>query len=478
MHTLDVRTQPYYEDALALARHPDFDSLSETARYKTLNALVNSIRVPEDEFSMDRLWDAFNVIRDKLLTPVNDYGKAVLYRFRDELLSMFLEHCIWAKKNGAEYDPEPARPLIAAADKLLQERTGSLLTNENPDAAASFLAVKLCLGDITLEEMLDCMDEIQRSAEQSQNPVIQLVGLAQVSSHYLNMLYYFSDAPKEDVIRRSREHVRVVTAKLVNISHMINNTAVNQSIVNFLCAASLTGSFNEFEQLILESTIYADKSLYIHTAMVREMSRSIFDYMIETTPEVFDGVAGHGADYIRDHRDEMKLLLSDCCMYHDIGKFFILDIVENSMRRLTDDEFSLIKEHPGNFEKIYQVSDDDDERVKCIRDCAMTHHLWHDGSKGYPRVNQTKNRPFADILAIADSIDAATDYIGRPYHSEKTLDQLIEEIQNDSGTRYGPEAAAVLSVPEVRDKLLYWITDGREEVNYQIYAFNRYKPEY
>lgn len=40
---------------------------------------------------------------------------------------------------------------------------------------------------------------------------------------------------------------------------------------------------------------------------------------------------------------------------------------ENSVRRLTDDELEIIKEYPGHFEHIYQIIDDRDERVLCIR---------------------------------------------------------------------------------------------------------------
>ena len=169
----------------------------------------------------------------------------------------------------------------------------------------------------------------------------------------------------------------------------------------------------------------------------------------------------------------MRKLLSDCCMFHDIGKFFMLDLVENSMQKLTYDEFEIIKEHPSHFENIFQVIDDTDEKLLCIRDCALTHHLWHDGTKGYPNIAQTKNRPFADILAVADSIDAATDFFGRPYNLGKNIDELIKEFQSQSGTKYGKEVVDILSVPFVRDKLQYWITEGRKDIFYRIYAFNK-----
>ena len=51
--------------------------------------------------------------------------------------------------------------------------------------------------------------------------------------------------------------------------------------------------------------------------------------------------------------------------------------------------------------------------------------------------------------------------------------ELIAEFQKGAGSQYGPEAAAALGVPEVRDRLHYWITEGRKEIYYRIYAFNK-----
>jgi len=171
--------------------------------------------------------------------------------------------------------------------------------------------------------------------------------------------------------------------------------------------------------------------------------------------------------------EELRALMDDCCMFHDIGKFFMLDIVENAMRRLTEDEFLLIRSHPEGFEDIYENWSLSDERFLCIHDCALTHHLWHDGSQGYPRVAQTKNRPFADILTIADGLDAATDSYGRPYRISKTIDALIAEFQSGAGTQYGQEAAAALSDPDVRGRLERLVSDGRKDIYYQIYTGNR-----
>lgn len=148
----------------------------------------------------------------------------------------------------------------------------------------------------------------------------------------------------------------------------------------------------------------------------------------------------------------------------------MIEVVSNSSRRLTDDEFAIIKHHPKSFETVCENDHMDSEEVKCIRDCAFLHHRWHDGNGGYPNIPQTKNRPFVDILAIADSLDAATDFIGRPYGAGKTLDDLIGEFLEMGGTRYSLEVARILCEDEVKKAVEDIITNRREEVNYRIYA--------
>ena len=471
-HCFAAKDALYLDECIALAKqYLDSDELDEKARTKLFALLAREVITGEEHFPADRFRYIYDLLRSHAHAPRTQYETLCLLFFSTTILQLFREHCIWAKDHGVSPDIESAKPLIRELCGFLRD-----MIAENPGLGGSadimvfLLSAEYFTGDISLDGLLDKITELQRTASDSPDPITQTQALGLFNHLYLNTLYRYSDAPKEEIARRSRERVREVLPKLLNVTRQVNNVMFNRNIVEFLNAASLTGSFDEFALVILESTVYADKALYIHTEMVREMSRAIFDYMIEVTPEAFDGVAGKYTAYIRAHKDEMKRLLDDCCMFHDIGKFFMLDIVENSMRRLTDDEFEIIKEHPEHFEHIYQIIDDRDERVLCIRDCALTHHLWHDGTRGYPLVPNTANRPFVDVLAIADSIDAATDFLGRPYHSGKTIDELIREFQAEAGTHYGPKAAAALSAPEVRDRLHYWITEGRKEIYYRIYT--------
>ena len=45
----------------------------------------------------------------------------------------------------------------------------------------------------------------------------------------------------------------------------------------------------------------------------------------------------------------------------------------------------------------------------------------------------------ADLIKIADSIDAGTDVYGRCYREAKTLDTVLEELKKMAGTIYNPD---------------------------------------
>ena len=461
---------PYSKDCMALVQR--IGELGTEGRRNALAGMSRTVVMPPDTFPLERFRTIHETLVREFPRPLSDQDGLILLITQCNILDAFKETCLFSSEHGLRFDRESVRPFLEEIEELVRENiTGDRTYGLGRIKLENLLLITdYLLGKLSVHEFLDALDTEMRETRNSSNPSLRGYGLGGIGHDYLNLLFRCTPFPMETVLRLSRDLVKRVLPDLLPLSRQVNNPQFNRYIVTFLNAASLTGSFDEFSEIILESTVYADRALFIHTVMVRELSLILFDHMIGHSPEFFEGVAGKDADYVRSHRDEMKQLLSECCMFHDVGKFFVLDIVENAMRTLTDDELTLIREHPRNFEHIYQIIEDRDERVLCIRDCALTHHLWHDGTGGYPDVPQTKNRPFADILAIADSIDAGTDFLGRPYKACKTIDQLIEEIQSRSGTQYGPEAAAALSVPEVRDRMAGWVTQGRTDLYDRIYG--------
>jgi HD-GYP domain-containing protein (c-di-GMP phosphodiesterase class II) len=135
---------------------------------------------------------------------------------------------------------------------------------------------------------------------------------------------------------------------------------------------------------------------------------------------------------------------------HDVGKIKISDTLLNKPRRLTDEEFELMKTHTTEGMKILSqtlTSTSDVGYLKESIDMAWCHHEWWDGS-GYPRGLVGEQIPLAArVMAVADVFDALVSR--RSYKKPFSFDKAIAIIREESGTHFDPKvAAAFLALTE------------------------------
>ena len=130
-------------------------------------------------------------------------------------------------------------------------------------------------------------------------------------------------------------------------------------------------------------------------------------------------------------------LITHAAHLHDIGKMGISDNVLGKPGKLTDDEFSIIKQHPVIGAKILMQSNYTHELVQIV----LHHHERYDG-RGYPEGLKGEEIPIgARIIAIADSIDAMTSK--RVYRDAMSLDYCRKEIEKNLGVMYDPAIGKV-----------------------------------
>jgi PAS domain S-box-containing protein len=115
---------------------------------------------------------------------------------------------------------------------------------------------------------------------------------------------------------------------------------------------------------------------------------------------------------------------------HDIGKLSIPSEILTKPTRLTDIEFSLIKEHPRiGYEMLKDV-----ESPWPLAQIVYQHHERMDGS-GYPRnLKGDEILLEARIMAVADVVEAMGSH--RPYRATLGIEAALEEIKNNKGTLY------------------------------------------
>ena len=272
--------------------------------------------------------------------------------------------------------------------------------------------------------------------------------------------------------RMKLEHCEIVMNHVLdvyrNLSKSPDTYYTTTYCAQFILTASECLGFDRLREFVLKMTVYADKALFLHTIMVKKIGKVLLAEILHTDPYFLDGVCGMDEDYIASHPLELMDVWQQCAMFHDIGKHYCIDYVSNSSRNLTDEEFKAIQCHPANFDRFFAKSTG--PLFDCIRACARYHHVWYNGKGGYPAAEPTPDKPFVDILSIADSIDAATDIIGRPYTAGKTLDMLIAEFDTFRDTRYSAYVVDVLKRPHVKDQINQLIHKERKHLNYLVYT--------
>lgn len=125
-------------------------------------------------------------------------------------------------------------------------------------------------------------------------------------------------------------------------------------------------------------------------------------------------------------------------LLHDIGKIGIPDTVIGKTDRLTDAEFTVIKQHPEIGRDILAKLDVAPE----LSLGACYHHERYDG-KGYPDGLFGENIPeVARIIAVADAYDAMTSK--RSYRNVLPQNIVRSEIAKGIGTQFDPYFALIM----------------------------------
>ena len=115
---------------------------------------------------------------------------------------------------------------------------------------------------------------------------------------------------------------------------------------------------------------------------------------------------------------------------HDIGKLSIPAEILSKPTKLTNIEFSLIKEHARQgYEMLKAV-----ESPWSLAEILYQHHERMDGS-GYPRnLKGDEILMEARIMAVADVVEAMASH--RPYRPALGIEAALEEIEKNKGTIY------------------------------------------
>lgn len=215
---------------------------------------------------------------------------------------------------------------------------------------------------------------------------------------------------------------------------------------------------NKFDQLLLliESGLKSVEQMNMIKQINEELadSKELLEKSYLESIEVLRRTVEVKDVYTRGHSDrvsEYSLLIGEKlnlppeqmktlkigALFHDIGKIGIPDAILLKTDKLTDDEYSEIKNHPAIGAHILSNASIFADIIPIVKH----HHERYDG-KGYPARLAGEDIPYlARIVAVADTFDAMTSR--RSYRQALDFDYTMNEIERCKGTQFDPAIADV-----------------------------------
>ena len=234
----------------------------------------------------------------------------------------------------------------------------------------------------------------------------------------------------------------------------------------------------EKEEIVMSYLVRRQPITFIHSLMVQRIASLITVSLLKTNRELFAPLkhvklsTDEGpVDYAKESDFDKAVIkyVEKAAFYHDLGKCAVSAVINMQVRPLFDDEFEIIKMHPIKNREVLH----DDPDFGIYSDVMCGHHKSFDGKSGYPASFDGTASPYKiiiDIVSIADTIDAATDILGRNYAKGKNFAKVFEEMIEGSGRRYNGQIISVLGKDvDLRNTLSRLTGAGRFDIYYNAY---------
>ncbi len=350
---------------------------------------------------------------------------------------------------------------------------------------------------ITVNELCDFLYTIFLQADDDYNydDLYKKLHVSALFLYYLGKVdtHAFPDKDLNDVTKRIETDV---FKYVMNIPDTLSRPYVTTMLTNFAIGSHNIMDDYVYLKMLLSMTVFRHPPTYVHSVMVSKISFTIVEYLLKHHPEKLVGLPSiKSVQDAKEKAGDILLFVWFSGLLHDIGKIVYSHMVSFYVRRLNDKEFEMIKQHSDKAKDFIKKSPSLDvdtlmydtmqsatnlrfssnpELFDRFSDIAFGHHKSFDGTFGYPKeFDNTKSlvKIIIDIVSIADSIDAATDKVGRSYAREKTLEDMREDLLSQIDTRYCPFITKLIFENEdLYNKIDDILTTYRYDIYYSCFS--------
>lgn len=166
---------------------------------------------------------------------------------------------------------------------------------------------------------------------------------------------------------------------------------------------------------------------------VRAKDEMTFDHVLRTTVGACEFAVDLGLPL------DARRLVVLAALLHDVGKVAVPDSVLTTPRRLTDDEWEVMRGHVAHGVRMLQDAGVEGPVIAAVG----AHHEHWDGG-GYPAGLLGQNIPLAArIVSVCDAVDAMR--FARRYRTgNMTVAEVVEVLEVGAGTQWDPDLVSAM----------------------------------
>lgn len=263
----------------------------------------------------------------------------------------------------------------------------------------------------------------------------------EIFAYYLDYMVQYSNMPSTQIQEKAIQYFREYSKQAKDLK--LETCNMDQALIIFISSVLRYIRFDDIKAELFEIMIERHVPTYIHTMMVSSITDKLIKQILIKKPQLLIGFKDYPTvEQVLAHKQAIIDCMQDMARFHDIGKYYCMNTISNTYRKLTRREKDYVQNHPVLGYEMLEKSDADIE----IKRGVLLHHVYYNHEGGYPTLTHEEdfNHTLVDVLTIADSIDAATDRIGRIYSVHKTYDEIILDLYEQANLRYSKEILDIL----------------------------------
>ncbi|MGN0483710.1 MAG: HD-GYP domain-containing protein [Lachnospiraceae bacterium] len=332
------------------------------------------------------------------------------------------------------------------------------------------------LGECSVQDYYDFLWNLYQMRPQRHDADQKLYGTEDFQYYItvnIELAYMLEELPisKEKKQKKQDALFQETVDFLCQFPQKENNYQLLKVTYEYLC--DMLPVITNPEQLmkcLFQLLAHEQTSTSIHIRMVSLLAEEFTKGILNMKPEIFIGTFQYqSTEEVFAHQEEILSYIRYAALLHDVGKIPMWDFVNLQRRKISNNEFRTLKQHPTLGYQLLASN----AVLEKYADVAYCHHKYYDGTGGYPPQADNVNSPyriFIDIVTLADCMDAATDRLGRNYSEGKTFDQLMGEFQRGAGHRYSDVLVKILTDSDsLQNHLREITTQGRKNIFKEIY---------